>query len=302
MERILIIGATGLLGSHLAVALREDHCVYGTYYSRHIPIKGVPLFHVDVLKEKSLFDVLLRIRPTLVLYASAIRNEQACSEQALAALTVNAEAASDIALSLRPTGGRLIYFSSSKVFSGNKGNYSEDDPPDPCSSYGSSKRRAEELLLDFENTFVLRLGTLFGLGLKKEDSLLARLLEQLWAKHPLTLIEDEYRSFQGVDAVEAAVRSLMHSDPDKAGLYNCPGGARSSYYDFVRVLAESLGVEATLERMPSSALRLPYNTPEIRGEDTTLAPDKFRRAFGLDGPSLSESIETIKKQLLTCDF
>jgi dTDP-4-dehydrorhamnose reductase len=300
MNRILIVGASGLVGSNLAVALREDQCVYGTYDKHKPNLTGVPLFKVDVLKESALFDVITLVRPNIVYYCAAIRDEQMCSEYALPALTINAEAAADIALCLRPLGGRLIYFSTSKVYSGQKGNYTEDDPTDPSSSYGEAKRRAEDLLLEFENTFILRLGTLYGFDCVPDRSLLSKLLKALIAKKEMTFINDEARDFHSLTEVVEASKRLLHADEDKSGLYNCPSAGKTTYYDFARHLAHAIGASTeNITAISGEDLKAPYNTPETRGKDTTLNGEKFTRSFGLLTGSLTESLTKIADQLRT---
>lgn len=300
MNRILIVGASGLVGSNLAVALREDQCVYGTYDKHKPGLAGVPLFKVDVLKESALFDVITLVRPNIVYYCAAIRDEQMCTEHAISALTINAEAAADIALCLRPLGGRLIYFSTSKVYSGEKGNYSEEDPTDPSSSYGETKRRAEDLLLEFENTFILRLGTLYGFDCVPNRSLLSRLLIGLIDKKEMTFINDEPRDFHSLPEVIEASKRLLHADPDKAGLYNCPSPGKTTYYDFARHLAHAIGAPTeNITAISGEDLKAPYNTPEIRGKDTTLNGEKFTRSFGILTGGLSESLSKIADQLRT---
>jgi dTDP-4-dehydrorhamnose reductase len=299
MKRILIVGASGLVGSNLAMALRDDHCVYGTYHSNRFQLKQVPLFHVDVLKETALFDVLMRIRPEVVFYCAAIRDEGTCTTNALHALTVNAEAAADIALCLRPMGGKLIYFSSAKVFSGQKGNYTEEDTPDPNSSYGSAKLRAEEMLLEFENAFTLRVGTLFGFGPRLEDGLLPKLLRQLWSGADAHFISDEHRTFQSVQDVVEGAKRLMQVGPEMAGVYHCPGGGRATYFDFARLLARTLGLAPDhLHPLPGAQLQTAYNTAEIRGRDTSLNAEKFSRSLGGLGHSLEESLQSVRSQLV----
>lgn len=300
MNRILIVGASGLVGSNLAVALREDQCVYGTYDKHKPGLAGVPLFKVNVLKESALFDVLTLVRPNIVYYCAAIRDEQMCTEQALPALTINAEAAADIALCLRPLGGRLIYFSTSKVYSGEKGNYTEEDPTDPSSSYGEAKRRAEDLLMGFENTFILRLGTLYGFDCVPDRSLLSKLLKGLIAKKEMAFINDEPRDFHSLPEVIEASKRLLHADADKAGLYNCPSPGKTTYYDFARHLAHAIGAPTeNITAISGEALKAPYNTPEIRGKDTTLNGEKFTRAFGILTGGLTESLTKIATQLRT---
>lgn len=281
------------------MALRDDNCVYGTYHTHRLRLDRVPMFHLDVLRERALLDILTTVRPNVVFYCSAVRDERACTENALEALTINAEVASDIALCLRPFDGRLIYYSTSKVFSGEKGNYTEEDIPEPTSSYGAAKLRAEALLAETENTFVLRLGTIFGFGVDRRNALLPRLLDQMWEGRQGTFINDEYRTFQSVDDVVEASKRLMHGDSDKSGIYHCPGGSKSTYFDFAKAVARVLGRKPeSILSTPGEALQAAYNTPELRGRDTTLKADRFDRNLGPLGMPLEKSLENIKDQLV----
>ena len=51
---------------------------------------------------------------------------------------------------------RFIYISTDYVFDGNKGNYSENDKPNPRSTYGKSKLSAENIVKTLNNYLIIR--------------------------------------------------------------------------------------------------------------------------------------------------
>lgn len=124
--RVLLLGATGHLGSHLAERLS--------------PVFSVAIAdRVDVTNERSLGRIIDDASPTVVVNAIG-----APPDADLATLrAVNAEFPRRLAAIAAARGTRVIHVSSDAVFSGRRGNYAEDDTVDPIDDYGRSKHAGE---------------------------------------------------------------------------------------------------------------------------------------------------------------
>lgn len=227
-------------------------------------------------------DALEKLKPQTIFYCSAERDEAYCQKNPLEALAVNAEVPAALAAASEKYGSRFVYFSTSKVFSGDKGDYTESDPRDPVGHYGASKARGEELLAGRPNTFILRLGTLYGLGPVPARSLLNSLLKSIWAETPLTLIDDEYRSFHSIDWVMEACLKTLEAPSSQAGLYHLPSPPKESHYDFGIKLSTALGIAPdAITPVSGEEFSRHQPPPARRGQDTSLDGKAFEAAFGI---------------------
>lgn len=298
MDRVLIVGVSSLVGSHLAMRLRERFNVVGTFDRHRPPIDGVAFIRLNLRRDIDWGGLLERLRPKAVFYCAAERDEKLCQEQPINALAVNAEIPASIAATAEGLGIRTIYFSSSKVFSGIEGDYTENSPVDPVGHYGMSKVRAEELLASYTGVFTIRLGTLFGLGPVPERSLLNQMRNNLLSGARFPLIHDEFRSFQAADWVAEASERLLQADWIQGGIYHLPSPPKESHFSFGSLLALALGLEAErLERVSGDEYSLRYPDSMNRGKDTSLNGNLFESTFGIKPKSTAHHLKKISASL-----
>ena len=298
MQRILIVGASSLVGHQLAMRLRERYCVVGTFDQHRPHIDGVPMIRLPLRQDTNWPGLLSLLQPSTVFYCAAERDEKRCQQHPMSALALNAEIPASLARHLEPTGGRLVYFSTAKVFSGETGNYSESDALSPVGHYGHSKARGEELLSQFSNVFTIRLGTLYGLGPVPARSLLNKILKDLWAFEPLPLVEDELRSFQSVEWVAEACERLLVATPDQAGLYHLPSPAKLSHFSFTQGLARTLGLpEVHLNAVSAQEFFKNQPAAQARSQDTSLSGAAFEQTFGIRSPTTAKCLKRLAESL-----
>ena len=145
--RLLVIGASGLVGSHLLAEARSRQIeAVGTY--RTHPNGGlVPLDLADTHGAISLLD---RLEPTAVIHAAGWTWADGCERDPARSFRENTEQPGKIAQLCAERGIRMVYISSSYVFDGCNGPYTEDAVTRPINVYGQSKRAGEEAVWDFD--------------------------------------------------------------------------------------------------------------------------------------------------------
>ena len=139
--RLLIIGASGLVGSHvMAEAKAKGHEVVGTY--RNYQVDGlVPL---DLGDEAATRALLERVRPDWVVHAAGWTWVDGCEKDPARAFRENCEQPVMVARFCKEFGCRFAYFSTTYVFDGTAGPYTEEDRPSPINVYAKSKWAAEQ--------------------------------------------------------------------------------------------------------------------------------------------------------------
>lgn len=152
-DKVLITGATGLLGVDLVAVLKNDYLV-----------TGVSTANFDIQDYDEVAAFCERIKPDIVLHAAAWADVDGCEEQKDKAVSVNAIGAKNIALACRSIDARMIYYSTDYVFDGTKGSaYTEDDKPNPINNYGRSKLEGEQYVLNtLDDATIMRISWLYG--------------------------------------------------------------------------------------------------------------------------------------------
>ncbi len=135
--KLVIVGAGGRLGTALAREYREKFSVIGFDHAQ------LDLANADELREK-----LCTIDFDLLINAAAFANVDLCEKERDQAFRINADAPRILAEICRDKNAKLIHFSTDYVFDGGKREpYIENDPANPISVYGESKRAGEKFVL-----------------------------------------------------------------------------------------------------------------------------------------------------------
>jgi dTDP-4-dehydrorhamnose reductase len=298
MQRILIIGASSLVGTQLSLRFRGNHSVIGTFDKHRPYIDGISLIKLPLRMDVDWAALLRLIKPETIFYCAAERDEKLCREQPIHALAVNAEIPASIAACAESLGIKLVYFSSSKVFSGEKGDYEEHDSVDPISHYGTSKVRAEELLGNYPGVFVLRLGTVYGLGPVPSRSLYQQRRDQVLSGAPLALVNDEWRSFQSADWVAEASEKLLASDPKLAGIYHLPSATKETQHGFTTLLSLSLSIPpAHVQPVSGEVFSHTHQGGEPRGRDCSMRGSLFQKTFRIHPQSTAKYLKELASRL-----
>ena len=152
-SKIVIIGSGGRLGAAL---MREFAGKFDVTGFNHVQLDLANAGEIHAKIDKLDFDVLIN--------AAAFTNVDLCEKEREQAFRINAEAPRLLAEICRDKNAKLIHFSTDYVFDGEKREpYREEDPANPISVYGESKRAGEENVLAVQDRhLVVRVSWVFG--------------------------------------------------------------------------------------------------------------------------------------------
>ena len=112
----------------------------------------------NILKIKSIIDCIKKNKPKIILHCAALsRPMKAHDDNIKNSIDINIIGTSNITKVCEMFKIKLIYFSTSYVYPGTKGNYLEDDPVKPFNNYGLSKLGGECAVLMYKNSLILRI-------------------------------------------------------------------------------------------------------------------------------------------------
>src|SRR5438445_8214440 len=151
--KLVIVGTGGRLGTALTREYREKFAVTGFDHAQ------LDLENADELREK-----LCTIDFDLLINAAAFTNVDLCEKERDQAFRINADAPHVLAEICRDKNAKLIHFSTDYIFDGGKREpYIENDPANPISVYGESKRAGEKFVLQtHDRHLVVRVSWVFG--------------------------------------------------------------------------------------------------------------------------------------------
>ena len=149
-NKILILGATGMLGNGLISSFKKypNLEVFGTirdketkYFPDEILKWIIP--NIDIENWNNLIKLFGFIKPDIVLNCVGLIKQIMGDQDNEAAIYMNALFPHRLSALCQASGARMIHFSTDCVFSGRKGNYCESDPSDALDIYGKTKYLGE---------------------------------------------------------------------------------------------------------------------------------------------------------------
>ncbi|EJU02376.1 NADP-binding protein [Dacryopinax primogenitus] len=166
MTRIIITGASGVLGSAVYAAFSSHYTLLGLSHSspdtRYTPI--------DLLDPVQVQKVWNEFNPDWVIHCAAERRPDVADKDSEKAQRLNAGVPAFLARLAAQMDHSLIYISTDYVFPGTSPPYLPSSTPDPLNLYGRTKLAGEHALLSFENCSSVRVPVLYGPVKKSEDS------------------------------------------------------------------------------------------------------------------------------------
>ena len=171
MRRILLTGATGLLGQYL-VSLAGADTASGNRWlllSRDAEWGGKvrsPPFSsssLDLTDARALRLSVRKFCPEVVIHTAAHTDIDACEDNPASCQQQNTEAVKALLAAVADRDVFFIHISTDFVFSGDRGPYREEDEARPINAYGHSKWLAEDAVRDSRlRSAVLRTSLLYG--------------------------------------------------------------------------------------------------------------------------------------------
>lgn len=276
MRRVLITGAAGFIGSHLAEALlaRGDEVIgvdsFDPVYARAVKERnlavarsdeGFSLHERDVRVAGALDDLLDADTAVVHLAARAGVRPSFADVAAYAATNVGGTA-EVAAAAVRAGARRIVFASSSSVYGDATPLPCREDAPAmaPVSPYAATKRGAELLLQALAPPTGLRIAslrffTVYG-PRQRPDLAIHAFARRMARGEPVTLYGDggARRDYTFVtDAVAAIVAALEWTGAAPTGIehFNVAGGEPVTLRGMAEAVAESLGVSPAIEWAPA---------------------------------------------------
>ena len=144
-NKIVVTGGTG----RFAQSLKKIKCKYKFIY----PSKN----SLNIINLNSIKKFLKKEKPKSVLHLAALSRPMSLHDKNInKSISLNIIGTANLVRICSELNIKLIYFSTSYVYSGKKGNYKENDPVLPWNNYAWSKLGGECAVQMYKNSLILR--------------------------------------------------------------------------------------------------------------------------------------------------
>jgi len=217
--KILITGAAGLVGSHLAQRLARENEV-------------VALTHgdLDITDEAAVRRRVAEAIPELVVNCAVLQVDE-CEQDPAKARAVNTDGPRHLAEAASDLGATIIQFSTQYAFPGEpvgRAPYTIQDEPRPINLYGKTKVDGEQAVRHAcARSYVIRTSWVFGSG---KSTFLCTVADDLRAGKRVRAIDDIWSSTTYVE--DLIDRTMEIHAQGRYGVYHVVNAGVCSYYEF----------------------------------------------------------------------
>jgi dTDP-4-dehydrorhamnose reductase len=289
--KLLITGASGLLGISLALEAMREHEVIGLDRGK---LKSAPfqVVKVDLLQPNTIDPVIDSSQPDWLVNCAALTNLELCEEHPDLSRMLNTEIPGQLAESCAKKGIRFVHISTDAVFDGTKTEfYTEDDQPNPRGVYAQTKLDGEHAVHEANPQAIIARVNFYGWSLSGNHSLGEFFVNNLSAEQSLSGFTDII--FCPILVQHTARLILDMLEKELCGLYHVLGGNPMSKYQFGLEVARKFGLRESLIE-PKSAIS--SHLTVRRSPNLWLSTHKLSTDLGYEIPEFSTGLDEFYTQ------
>lgn len=279
--KILVLGATGMLGHKAMQVLSRRHEVVGSVrrnpvdYRDHPVLKGLELVgNVDVNDFSTVEKAVEKVRPDVVFNCIGIVKQLREAHNPVPSIRINALFPHLLAQLCVHQGIRAVHMSTDCVFSGKKGMYTEQDFSDAGDLYGRTKYLGE---IDYPRCLTIRT-SIIGYEIESSHGLLGWFFDQKGKR--VSGYSKAIFSGLTTNALSDVIASIIELQPDLHGVWQIASSPISKY-DLLVQVRDRFSLDIQIEPDESVVI------------DRSLDPSRFIARTGIAIPSWPAMIEQL---------
>jgi len=277
--RVLVTGASGMLGSAIVKRWAERHDVYATGgHALSAPWR----YRAFDLAQPDHAPLIAWAQPELIVHCAAWTAVDACERDPERALDINGRSVERL-LAAAPD-ARMIYISTDAVFGDRTAPLVETDAPGPINAYGRSKLVGESFV--GERGVIVRT-TVVGWNIDPhKQSFIEWIVRSLEKSERITLFTDTLFNPMAATLFADELEHLVTA----RGCWHIGGHDAQSKYDFGVALCDQLHLDRGLIAEGRIA---DARFAARRSADQRLSVASYERAFGRRLPTCAETIAAL---------
>jgi dTDP-4-dehydrorhamnose reductase len=257
IARHVVIGASGQVGQALMDVLRRrpDIKPTGTYLAQ--PLHD--LTPLDMTDEAQVMNLVESVQPAVIWLPAALADVDRCEREPELSRRCNLLGPAHVLRAAEAVSAVLVFFSTDYVFDGVGGPFLEQDPVRPLQTYGRDKARAEELILRYRRSLVIRPAWIYSREASQRN-FVWRLLNDAKRQGRVRAAVDQWST--PTDAHELALRAVDAVDKGMRGVLHLAGPDRLTRYALTTCVLRMARMDAVhVEPVELGQLALPAKRP-----------------------------------------
>ncbi len=282
-KKLLVLGASGMLGHAVLrwFMQRPEYEVVGTVRTPEAAVvlrrywpQACLVDHLDFSQTGALRRLFSELQPELVINCVGVVKQLAGAGEPATAIPVNAMLPHRLSRLCQAHGARLVHISTDCVFSGRRGQYSEDDVADAEDLYGRSKLMGEVLA---PHAITLRT-SIIGHELGTAHALLGWFLSQQGVVPGY-----DQAIFSALPTIELArvIEQYVLPNPELHGVYHVAGPTINKY-ELLKLVAQVYRTDNQVSAVSSLAV------------DRSLDGRRFQAMTGYQPPDWPTLVESMR--------
>jgi len=291
MERVLITGSNGLVGSNLAMELakRKSIGLYLTSFgeNRLSNYCNSPFFQCDISDHQKVNELVDNVKPDVIFHCAALSQVDYCEKNKEECLNVNVQGTKYLLKAASRYKSHFLFYSTDFVLDGKQDEYTEESHREPVNFYGSSKVEAEKSVVTYPYTYkIIRPILIYG-----QSPSVARGNFVKWVKTSLEnnqsikVVTDQFRQPTPLHHLIGA--SIQLKDVPTSEILNIAGRDRISVFRFANRIAEYYGLDKSLIEPVNAST---FKEVGKRPFKTSFNLGKIQSLINYNPPSIEEGL------------
>lgn len=290
MKKLLVTGASGLLGLNLCLDAAPRYAVTGLTNSHGLQGAPFTLLPADLTQPGAFGRALEVVRPDGVVHTAALAHVDQCEKNPALSARLNAQLPGEVAEACRAQGVRLVHISTDAVFDGAVGGYREDDATNPQGVYARDKLAGELAVIAANPQAAIARVNFYGWSLSGRRSLAEFFYYNLAEGKRVNGFTDVLFCPLLVNHLGQILLEML--EKELCGVFHVLSREHQSKYDFGVSLARRFGLDEGLIT-PMGVNDSPLVAK--RSPNLTLRVDKLEAALGRGMPGQAVGLEGLHR-------
>lgn len=282
--RILVTGAAGQLGNELHNVLEQNKPGITLYTDIH---------DLDLTDAAAVRKYIVDNEISHIVNCAAFTAVDKAEQEPAICAKVNTDAVKNIAEVAADYGVKVIQISTDYVFDGTAHMpYRESDKVNPISTYGTTKRKGEMVLLSMSpDAVIIRTAWLYS---PYGNNFVKTMLRLGAERSELGVVCDQIGTPTCARDLAEAIYAILTARQWVPGIYHFSDEGACSWYDFTKAIHRIAGITGCnvkpimTDDYPTAAARPPYSV---------LDKTRIKKTYGITIPHWEESLQNCIKQI-----